>query len=66
MRSQVDVAKQKRPVKDIRIADGRRQAECRIAHVLKAFPQLASEGQKPGLILAKRNPLDRVEEIRSL
>jgi len=66
MWSQVDVAKQKCPVKEIRIADGERQAECRISHVLKAFPQLASEGQKPGRVLAERNPLDRVEKVRPL
>src|ERR1700730_14430730 len=65
MRSQVDVAKQKRPVKEIRIADGGWQAESWIAHVLKAFPQLASECQKPGRFLAEGNPLDRLEKIGS-
>jgi hypothetical protein len=44
MRSQVEVAEQKRPVKEIRIADWGRHAECGIAYVLKAFAQLASEG----------------------
>jgi hypothetical protein len=66
MRSQVDVAKQESSVKEIRIAHRRWQTECRIAYLLKALPQLASEGDKRSVVLAERNPLDWIEEIRSL